>query len=191
MAKQSRIPKSKRPAPEMTRRERAQTIGISLQCLSNWERGGVDIWNDDEVKRKISRIRNLPQGIKPEWLPQVTIPDGPIDGSIDGLVAELHACTDKHQAQTIKTKIDGLINAYKLRAAAKQYVSKEVVDETDIRIGVIFKTAISSLENELPPMLHGADMPTMQRIIREKGDEILRSLDGEYQKIYNVGDSDL
>lgn len=185
--------KKKQPKkPQMTRQQRAAQIGISLQSLSNWERLGCDIWNDDDVRRKIARLRNLPTSIKPEWLPQTAPADvEPIDGSIDHLVSELHGCTDKHQAQTIKLKIDGLINAYKLRAAAGEYISRATHNEIMVRIGATFKAAITAMENELPPMLHGADMPHMQRTIRDKGDEVLRSLDEIYKQAHNDWQADV
>jgi hypothetical protein len=176
--------------PNQSRQERCAQIGISVQCLKNWERGGVNIWDDDEVRKKISRLRNIPPTMKPEWIPQ-TAPAGvePIDGSIDGLVAELHACTDKHQAQTIKTKIDGLINAYKLREAAGKYVAKSMVEESLIRIGATFKAALMRLEADLPPMMEGMDPPKMKQTIRDKIDEVLRTLEDEYAKAYAEPDS--
>lgn len=170
---------------KQTRQERSAQIGIALKTLGVWERCGVNVWDDTEVRHKIAKMRNLPTGIKPEWLPQ-TVPPGaePIDGSIDGLVAELHACTDKHQAQTIKTKIDGLINAYKLREAAGKYVSKATVDEALIRIAAAVKAAILRMEADLPPQLEGADPPAMQRIIRGKVDEVMAMLSDESAKVW-------
>lgn len=161
----------------ITSLERANQIGVSIPTLNSWKRCGVDVFDDEQVKKRISKMRALPPELKSEWLPQtVALEVEPIGGSIDGLVAELHACTDKHQAQTIKTKIDGLINAYKLRAAAGEYISRADHREVMIRVGATFKAAVTAMEGELPPMLHGSDMPNMQRVIREKSDEILRSL---------------
>lgn len=166
--------------------DRAAQIGVSIPTLNSWKRCGVDIYDDEQVRKRIAKMRNLPPELKPDWLPQTVAPTTePIDGSIDGLVAELHACTDKHQAQTIKTKIDGLINAYKLRAAAGEYISREDHREIITRLAVTFKAAVTVMENELPPMLHGSEMAVMQRTIREKGDEILRSLEDIYKGAHN------
>lgn len=172
--------------PVTTALDRAAEIGVSIPTLNSWKRCGVDVYDDDQVRKRIAKMRSLPPELKPEWLPQTVAPGTePIDGSIDGLVSDLHACTDKHQAQTIKTKIDGLINAYKLRAAAGEYISRADHREIMTRLAVTFKAAVTVMENELPPMLHGAEMPIMQRTIREKGDEILRSLEDIYKGAYN------
>lgn len=178
--------------PKVTRLARAAEIGVSIPTLDSWSRCGVDVFDDDQVRKRISRMRSLPPELKPEWLPQTVPADvEPMDGSIDGLVAELHACTDKHQAQTIKTKIDGLINAYKLRAAAGEYISRSDHHEVMVRTGATFKAAVTAMESELPPMLHGADMPSMQRTIREKADEILRSLRDIHKAEYNDWQTDI
>jgi hypothetical protein len=175
--------------PRKTRTERAAEIGVSLNALSSWERCGVDVFDDAQVRAKIAKMRNLPPDLKPEWHPQTastSAPEGePIDGSIDRLVAELHACTDKHQAQTIKLKIDGLLNAYKLRAAAGEYISRADHNDLVVRTNTTFRTALVAMENELPPMLHGADMPTIQKLIGEKSHEVLSSLKEIYKQAHD------
>jgi hypothetical protein len=83
----------------------------------------------------------------------------------------------------VKTQIDGLLNAYKLREAAGKYVSKDVVREALIKVGTTFKAAVLRMEADLPPMLEGASPAQMQRIIREKVDEVLRALSEESSKV--------
>ena len=171
--------------PKPTALDRAAEIGVSIPTLNSWKRCGVDVMDDGQVRARLAKMRSLPPDLKPEWLPQTVAPEAePIDGSIDGLVSELHACTDKHQAQTIKTKIDGLINAYKLREAAGKYVSRAVVDDALIRIAAAVKAAILRMEADLPPMLEGADPPAMQRIIRSKVDEVMAMLSDESAKVW-------
>lgn len=175
---------------DQSRTERAAQIGVSLNALHAWGRCGVDVWDDDQVRAKITKMRNIPPDLKPDWMPKTTAPDvDHLDGSIDGLVAELHACTDKHQAQTIKTKIDGLINAYKLREAAGLYVSRGKVEEDLIRIGAAVKGAILRMEADLPPMLEGMTPPQMQKLIRDKTDEVLTILSEATSSIWDEEES--
>ena len=195
MPAKKRIPKSKLAAPDMTRQERAAWIGVSVQSLSNWERCGVNVWDDDQVRAKLSRMRNLPPTLKPEWLPQVALAapvssgDDPTSIDIEAIIRQLSTVTDKHQAQTVKTQIDGLLNAYKLREAAGKYVSKATVDTALVRIAAAVKAAILRMEADLPPQLEGADPPTMQRIIRGKVDEVMAMLSDESSKIWEADES--
>jgi hypothetical protein len=172
-----------------TLEDRAATIGASVPALRSWKRCGVDIFDDDQVKAKVAKMRNLPPDLKPEFLPRVaaviaTDPDDPTSIDIEAIISELKSTTDKHQAQTVKLKIDGLINAYKLREAAGRYVSRSKVEENLIRIGAAVKGAVLRMEVDLPPMLEGMTPPQMQNLIRQKTDEVLATLSDAASQIW-------
>jgi len=177
-----------------TKLERAAQIGVSIPCLNNWSKCGVDIFDDLQVKARISKMRNLPPDLKPEWHPQISQPinppgEDPTQIDIEQIIHQLSNVTDKHQAQTVKIQIDGLLNAYKLREAAGRYVSKTTVEESLIRIGATFKAALLRMEADLPPALEGMNPSAMQKTIRGKIDEVLRTLSDEYGKVYGQVDS--
>lgn len=178
--------------PRRTALDRAAEIGVSVPTLNTWKRCGVDIWADDQVRRQIAKMRNIPPELKPEWLPQVeplTEPgDDPTQIDIEAIIGRLSGVTDKHQAQTIKLQIDGLINAYKLREAAGKYVSRTKVEEDLIRIGAAVKGSILRMEADLPPMLEGMTPAQMQKVIREKTEEILASLSDASSEIWKDHD---
>jgi hypothetical protein len=139
-------------------------------------------------------MRNLPPELKPEWHPQIAQPinppgEDPTQIDIEQIIHQLSNVTDKHQAQTVKIQIDGLLNAYKLREAAGRYVSKTTVEESLIRIGATFKAALLRMEADLPPALEGMNPASMQKTIRGKIDEVLRTLSDEYGKVYGQVDS--
>ncbi len=178
---------------KQTRMDRAAQIGISIPTLNSWTRCGVDVFKDEEVKKRISKMRNLPPDLKPEWHPQISQPinppgEDPTQIDIEHIIHQLSNVTDKHQAQTVKIQIDGLLNAYKLREAAGRYVSKTTVEESLIRIGATFKAALLRMEADLPPALEGMDPAAMQQTIRGKIDEVLRTLSDEYGKVYGQVD---
>lgn len=169
--------------------DRAAQIGISMPTLNSWTRCGVDVFKDDEVRKRISKMRNLPPDLKPEWHPQIAQPinppgEDPTQIDIEQIIHQLSNVTDKHQAQTVKIQIDGLLNAYKLREAAGRYVSKTTVEESLIRIAAAVKIAVRRLEADLPPMLEGADPAKMQRIIRDKVDEIMTTLSDSSAEVW-------
>ena len=173
---------------KQTRNQRSAQIGISIQTLGNWERAGVNVWDDEEVRTKIARCRIQPKTLKPEWkpVPSAPLPSDPVESSdhTERLISELAHCTDKNEAQRIKTQIDGLVNAYKLREAAGSYVSRGMVEEAMLRIGAAVKAAIMRMEADLPPMLEGMAPSGMQKIIRAKVDETMAMLNSESAKIW-------
>jgi flagellar biosynthesis/type III secretory pathway protein FliH len=181
----------------MTRKnklERAGEIGVSMPTLKSWERSGVDIWSDDDVRKKLGRMRNMPPHLKPEFQPKANAPiamagDDPTQIDIETIISQLSAATDKHQAQTVKIQIDGLLNAYKLREAAGQYVSKAMVEEALMRIAAAVKAAVRRMEADLPPMLEGADPAAMQRIIREKADQVMTTLSDATAEVWRADDA--
>lgn len=172
----------------MTRRERAAQIGVTMQSLTNWSKAGIDVMNDNEIRAKISRCRTLPPTLKPEWkpVPSAPLPSDPVESSdhTERLISELAHCTDKNEAQRIKTQIDGLVNAYKLREAAGSYVSRSMVEEAMLRIGAAVKAAIMRMEADLPPMLEGMAPAGMQKVIKSKVDETMAMLNSEASKIW-------
>jgi hypothetical protein len=173
--------------------ERAGEIGVSMPTLKSWERSGVDIWSDDDVRKKLGRMRNMPPHLKPEFQPKATAPitppgDDPTQIDIETIISQLSAATDKHQAQTVKIQIDGLLNAYKLREAAGQYVSKAMVEERMIRIGSAVKSAVSRIRADVPPMVHGTSIEECEKIIDAKCDEILAMLADKQSEIWNTED---
>ena len=162
-----------------------------MQCLTNWSRCGVDVFSDDEIRAKLARIRNIPPTLKPEWMPQVAMvaatppSDDPTEIDIEAIISQLASVTDKHQAQTVKTQIDGLLNAYKLREAAGKYVARAKVEEDLIRIGAAVKGSVLRMEADLPPMLEGMTPAQMQVTIRQKVDEVLTTLSEATSEIWN------
>lgn len=182
----------KPPAKKQTKNARAAEIGVSVETLSSFARGGTDIFDDAQIRAKLARMRNAPPNLKPGWLSQIdplTEPgDDPTQIDIEAIIGRLSSVTDKHQAQTIKLQIDGLINAYKLREAAGKYVSRTKVEEDLIRIGAAVKGSILRMEADLPPMLEGMTPAQMQKVIREKTEEILASLSDASSEIWKDHD---
>jgi hypothetical protein len=193
-------PKIKRPFNMPAKKkasalDRAAEIGVSIPTLNSWKRCGVNIHSDKEVRLRIGRMRSIPPTLKPEFMPQLPAKieapgDDPTQIDIESIIQQLSNVADKHQAQTVKIQIDGLLNAYKLREAAGKYVAKAMVDEALIRIAAAVKAAILRMEADLPPQLEGCDPPAMQRIIRGKVDEIMTLLSESTSKIWETDGTD-
>lgn len=168
---------------------RAGEIGVSAEGLRVWQKLGVDVFDDESIRKYLRRARQIPSNIRDDLKPKVVavqMPEDPTDIDIETIIRQLSAVTDKSQAQTVKLQIDGLLNAYKLREAAGKYVSRAVVEEALIRIGSAVKAAIMRMEADLPPMLEGMDPAAMQRTIRGKVDEVMATLADESSKVWEV-----
>lgn len=193
-----RMAAEQRPPAQKTQRVtllvRAAEIGCSVPTLRNWKRGGTDVFDDEDVRRRIAKMRSLPPDLKPEWHPKtasITMPDGsdPTQIDIEEIIRQISTATDKHSAQTVKTQIDALLNAYKLREAAGKYVPKSIVEEALMRIGSAVKGAVLRMEADLPPMLEGATPAAMQRMIREKTDEVMATLSDAAADVWKDAES--
>ena len=174
----------------MTNQERADQIGIARSKLQKWKADGVDIFDDDAVRDKIASLQKLPPNLNDQFIPRISAPDiDPAELDIEAIIKSLGEADDKNTAQTIKLKIDGLFNAYKLREAAGKYVSRSTVEEALIRIGAAVKAAIMRMEADLPPMLDGMEPASMQTVIKGKVDEVLLTLSEETSKIWTDNES--
>ena len=155
---------------------RAAEIGASVVTLRSWQRCGVDVFSDDDVTAHLRTVRKLPPNLKPGFRPQtqdaaLVVDVDSID--IDQLKLDMVNAPDKHTAQTIQIKIQGLIASTKLAEAQGDLVPKKYVDESLVRIGSATKAAAMRLPADLPPMLHGATMEDAQRLITDKVLEFL------------------
>jgi flagellar biosynthesis/type III secretory pathway protein FliH len=161
--------------------DRAAEIGVSIPTLNSWKRCGVNINSDEEVRLRIGRMRNIPPTLKPEFMPKLAAKieapgEDPTQIDIEAIIRQLSNVTDKHQAQTVKIQIDGLLNAYKLREAAGQYVSKSTVKSAILRITSAVNAMMQRMVNDLPPMLEGLRPESMEEIIAAKVDEAISYL---------------
>jgi hypothetical protein len=60
--------------PKRTKTSRCKEIGISITTLMKLEKAGVAIFDDAQIRKAISGMRNLPPYLKPEWMPRIPSP---------------------------------------------------------------------------------------------------------------------
>lgn len=170
---------------------KASEVGVSVQVLRVWEKLGVDVFDDESIRKYLRRARQIPSNIRDDLKPKVVavpMPEDPTDIDIETIIRQLSAVTDKSQAQTVKLQIDGLLNAYKLREAAGKYVSKALVREAFLRITSANKALMMRMIHDLPPMLDGASPAQSQKIIADKIQEVLSHLQNSEDEIYSEQD---
>jgi hypothetical protein len=73
-----------------TKSSRCKEIGISITTLMKLEKAGVAIFDDAQIRKAISGMRNLPPYLKPEWMPRIP---SPAKQEIEPLL-RLTACLD-------------------------------------------------------------------------------------------------
>jgi hypothetical protein len=149
--------------------ERAAEIGVSIPTLNSWKRCGVDIYDDEQVRNRIAKMRNIPPDIKPEWMPQAPPPSASADSvggdHIESLKSQLSNCTDKHQAQTIKLKIDGALAIHKLSFQRGQFVSYHEMDKDGVQIGIAVASIFSRMPDDLAPLCAGRTAGEIKKIV--------------------------
>jgi hypothetical protein len=57
-----------------TKSSRCKEIGISITTLIKLEKAGVAIFDDTQIRKAISVMRNLPPNLRPEWMPRIPSP---------------------------------------------------------------------------------------------------------------------
>ena len=158
-----------------TKIERAAQTGLSYKTLRNLERCGCDIWSDEDLRKHISRMRVLPKNIKPEFAPQSPRLD--IDGelpTLDDLMKRLAACTDKHQAQTIRCQIDGLKAAHQLQVQQGEYIRADDAYRHGQQLGMALKQFMYyQMPAQLPPLLAGRTAAEMGKVLEDHAREWL------------------
>lgn len=179
--------------------DRAREVGVSVRTLHAWKASGIDIFNDDDVRGHLGTLRMTPPNLtaaftpqrapKPTSAPASVVPEDfdPTENNedgenpvIDALVRRLQARDISYaDARTIKMQVDGMRAAVQLQADMGKLISLQEVREVAMRIGAGVKAAIMRFQADLPPMLEGLPPAKMQKIIQEKGDEVLRWLSGE------------
>lgn len=107
---------------------------------------------------------------------------------LEDLVKQVKEARTYNDARTLKVQIDALRSGYALEIEQKIHVSCAQVEEDLIRIGAAVKGSILRMEADLPPMLEGMTPAQMQKVIREKTEEILASLSDASSEIWKDHD---
>ena len=95
---------------------------------------------------------------------------------LEELVRQVKAARTYNDARTLKVQIDALRAGYALEIDQGKHVARGIIEEALMRIGSAVKAAVLRMEADLPPMLEGATPAAMQRMIREKTDEVMTTL---------------
>ena len=161
---------------------RADEIGVTHKTAFLWSRDGVDVFDDEAVRRHVAQLKKVPPNLADKFKPKAPEQSIPAHGqmSIEEVIDQLKAAPDYNTTRFLKTKVEGLQKSIALRESMKAMVPIAKVRENFLRIGAAVKAAIMRMEADLPPMLAGMSETQIQPVIRGKGDEVLTALaDGE------------
>lgn len=104
---------------------------------------------------------------------------------LEELVRQVKAARTYNDARTLKVQIDALRAGYALEIDQGKHVARAIIEEALMRIGSAVKAAVLRMEADLPPMLEGATPAAMQRMIREKADEVMTTLSDATADVWN------
>lgn len=148
---------------------------VTPKQVRHWQSKDYPLDDIEALKACLANQERKPQGMASD-LPQSD------DMDVEELIRQLGTTTDYDEARRLKIQIDGLRSAFQLREAIGSYIPAIDVDEAFIRIGTVFRAGVMRFEADLPPMLEGLPPEKMQKLIREKADEVLTILADECRK---------
>lgn len=161
----------------------SKRTGLSATNLRNWRKLGIDIEDENELKKHIRLLNAQPRNLKPEFLEPESHPIDPnLPRDLETLKTELLHTKDKHEASRLNSQISGLLQAQKLEVLNGKYISIDEQAALMAKIGNAIRAMVLRMQSDLPPILDGASPATMQKKINEYGSKILQLLtDGDKQ----------
>lgn len=171
------MPKAKKLRPFVNDAARlddvAQRTGISVSSLRLYQRNGVNIYDDDNLRDHVRKVGNRTKTLNLDWL---GVAQAEHDPDIESLKTQLLRTIDKNEASRLKTQIDGLLSAQKLEVLNASYISMIEVKEAFTKLGAIIRAGIMRMQADLPPALEGQSPSRMAKIIGEAADTLLNEL---------------
>lgn len=154
-------------------------INVTPRQVQLWQSKGYPIHNAEALRQRLLNQERVPKGLRGR-IANVdtstgTQPDGPgslltpeeLDGKLAHLQDLLLAAKDYEEARTLRTKISGIRELFRVQADRGLYILKETVHGEALRLGIENRQRWESLENLLPAMLDGLTALQMQSKLRD------------------------
>lgn len=158
----------------------AERHGISRQTIYKYQKAGVDIYDDEAIK---AYRLNIPGGSvekDPNLQPHLELDDS----LSDNIYKQIDKAQSFEQARFLKMKSDAKLQAFKFEVEKGNYTKNSEIKENIIRIGSAIKAALLRYESDLPPMLAGLNEAKIQKVIRQKNNQILNMFSGLSKDLY-------
>jgi hypothetical protein len=172
--------------------EMAEFLGVHKSRVDQLFNEGVVIKSKRNCYDLIQSAKNYIRRLQKDRQQEREAFDTPKDdgGTVDpqelqDLIAQIKAAKTYNDARTLKTQIDALRSGFMLEVDQGKYAPIATVREAYIRIGAAIKGATLRMESDLPPMLEGLSPAAMQKLIREKVDEVLQVLSEQGSDVWN------
>ncbi len=171
-ARKANKPAKKRNTADMLNAV-AEKTGISISSLRIYQRNGVNIYDDDELREYVRTHANRTKTLKRDW---VGVEEPVENADIQSLKDQLLRTVDRNEAQRMKTQIDGLLSAQKLEVLNASYISMIDTKAAFTKLGSIIRAGIMRMQADLPPALEGQSPSRMAKIIGESAEKLLTEL---------------
>jgi len=161
--------------------EIVKRTGLSVSALKLYQRTGVDIYDDEQLRSHVRKHGNKTKTLNVEWL-GVEVTE---NADVQTLKEELTKTIDRNVAQRIKTQIDGLLAAQKLEVLNNSYIAMIDVKAAFTRLGSIIRAGTLRMQADLPPALEGQSPSRMAKIIGEAAEKMLTDLSESESELWN------
>jgi phage terminase Nu1 subunit (DNA packaging protein) len=109
---------------------------------------------------------------------------------LEELITQVKSARTYNDARTLKLQIEALRSGYALTVEQERYCSLKKVMDSMGMIAAGVRASIMRLEADLPPMLEGLSPSKMQKIIREKIDEVMTALSESSSEVWTNEDQE-
>ena len=152
----------------------AEDNGTTLTTIKELSRDGVNVYNDDELKTAMSKVRHR---VKPDAKLSTSAASATSSSTtIEDLKAAALSATDLNDAKIIKEKAMALQSLIKVEKEQAKLIPLAEVDERDTKIAAAVKGALMKLGNDQPPALEGMTVIDIQKRIKKDFAIILHDL---------------
>jgi hypothetical protein len=161
-----------------TQRQLADKYEVSQYVISKMAQTGVDIYDEDAVESHIMGQRSRPKS----WINGCPWKISEMRDSVEGmsdvelsLRQQVEGAKDYDTARTLKMKIDALYKLRQIDIQNREYIHISEIKEDWTRIGSATQAAHNKCGSDLPAMLEGLEITTMEKIINK----YMRKIDDE------------
>jgi hypothetical protein len=173
---------------KQTKVEVCKKHGITRDVLNSAQNAGVNIWNDDDLKKHLGGRRHRiakDAKIKPETKQdQALLANETTEQSIEQIERLLIGSMDIDNIKIYHEKLKALKVGLQVRMQTRELLPAGEVKEDMIRIASAARSELLKFSNDFSPRLEGLTAAKIQSIIHEEMTRILTNLSNAQHKLY-------
>ena len=173
---------------KQTKQQLCKKHDITIDVLNSAQNAGVNIWNDDDLKKHLgSRRHRIAKNakIKPETKQDdKLLANETTEQSIEQIERLLIGSMDIDNIKIYHEKLKALKVGLQVRMQTRELLPVGEVKEDMIRIASAVRSELLRFSNDFSPRLEGLTAAKIQALIHEEMTRILTNLSNAQHKLY-------